>query len=217
MTDFEKDILMREVDDEVRRERLQHFWKTFGTYVVGASVLIVLTTVGIVGWQSYKKSHDAKLTSQLLASQQAEIQKKPEEAESLLKAVIAAKDDSLSPFAEIRLRELYLREGKAKEAQELNMSVMRYQGDVDTFGWFAQMLGADVKTLKELDTSSNPFRATSRELLAVNYLKEKNYTEAAALLNAIRSDAETPPTLKERADMLLSTIPANEITKPSAN
>lgn len=216
MSDFEKDILMREVDDEVRRERLQHFWKTFGTYVVGASVLIVLTTVGIVGWQSYKKSHDAKLTSQLLAAQQAEMQKKPEEAESILKAVIAAKDDSLSPFAEIRLRELYLREGKAAEAQELNMSIMRYHGDTDTFGWFAQMLGADPKKLKDLDTSDNPFRATSRELLAVNYLKEKNYAEAAELLKAIRNDAETPPTMKERADTLLSTIPATE-TKPASN
>jgi len=213
MTDFEKDILMREVDDEVRRERLQHFWKTFGTYVVGASVLIVITTVSIVGWQSYERSNDAKLTSQLLAAQQAELQKKPDEAEALLKSVISANDVSLSPLAQIRLRELYLREGKTKEATELQMTS---QADRDAFGWFADMLGADDKKLQDLNTADNPFRSTSRELLAVHYLKEKNYDAASQLLKAIRDDAETPPTMKERADILLSTIPASETTQQPA-
>lgn len=214
MADFEKDILMREVDEEVRRERLQHFWKTFGSYVVGASVLIVITTVGIVGWQSYERSNDAKLTSQLLASQQAELEKKPTEAEALLKSVIGANDVSLSPLAQIRLRELYLREGKTKEASELQLTS---QKDKDAFGWFADMLAADDKKLQDLNTADNPFRATSRELLAVRYLKEKNYGAASQLLKAIRDDAETPPTMKERADMLLSTIPASETTQQPAN
>lgn len=206
MVDFEKDSLMREVDDEVRRERLQRFWKTFGTYVVGASVLILLLTVGAVGWQSYKKSRQAELTSQLLAAQRALTDNRTQEAEGLLKGVVKANDPSLSALAEIRLKELYLREDKTKDAEATAVSLMKYDGDTDAFGWFSEMLGADEKKLAELNNEANPFRATAREMLAIRYLEKKDFAAARTLLTSIRDDAETPPTMKERASLLLSTV-----------
>lgn len=206
MADFERDALMREVDDEVRREKLQRFWKTFGTYVVGASALILLLTVAAVGWQSYQKSKQAALTTQLLAAQRALADNRTPEAEALLKDVIRAKDASLSALAEIRLKELYLRDGKAAAAADMPVRILKYDGGTDAFGWFSQMLGADEVKLAELDNGANPFRATAREMLAIRHLEQKNYAAARALLNAIHADAETPATMKERASLLLSMI-----------
>lgn len=206
MVDFEKDSLMREVDDEVRREKLQHFWKTFGTYVVGASVLILLLTVGAVGWQSYKKSQQADLTSQLLAAQRALMDNRVQEAEGILKGVIDANNPFLSALAEIRLKELYLREDKTEDAAAIPTGTAKHDGNTDAFGWFSHMLGADEKKLLELNIDANPFRATAREMLAVRYLEKKDYVAAKKLLVAIRDDAGTPSTMKERASLLLSTV-----------
>ena len=37
---------IREIDEELRRERLMKLWERYGAYAVGAAVLIVAATAG---------------------------------------------------------------------------------------------------------------------------------------------------------------------------
>ena len=45
--------IFQEVDEEVRRDRFNKFWKEYGAYVIAAAVALVLGTAASVGWREY--------------------------------------------------------------------------------------------------------------------------------------------------------------------
>ena len=50
------DMMAREIDEELRRERLLQLWDKYGTYVVAAAVALV---VGVIGYQYYQSRRAA--------------------------------------------------------------------------------------------------------------------------------------------------------------
>ena len=51
MADPIRDVMAREIDEELRREQLLKLWDKYGTYVLAAVVLVVL---GVAGWKIYE-------------------------------------------------------------------------------------------------------------------------------------------------------------------
>jgi hypothetical protein len=51
MADSLKDLMSREIDEELRREQLLKLWDKSGTYVLAGVVLVVL---GVGGWKYYE-------------------------------------------------------------------------------------------------------------------------------------------------------------------
>jgi hypothetical protein len=48
------DGLLREVEEELRRERLEKIWKDYGTYILGAAAAIVVGVLGFKYWESHQ-------------------------------------------------------------------------------------------------------------------------------------------------------------------
>ena len=48
------DGLLREVEEELRRERLEKIWKQYGTYIIAAAAAIVFGVLGFKYWESYR-------------------------------------------------------------------------------------------------------------------------------------------------------------------
>src|SRR5207302_506430 len=53
----------QEVDDAVRQDDLKAWWKRWGNYVVGATVLLVVAVVALVGWRQYDASRRAQAST----------------------------------------------------------------------------------------------------------------------------------------------------------
>ena len=47
------DGLLREVEEELRRERLEKIWKQYGTYFIAAAGVIVLGVLGFKYWENH--------------------------------------------------------------------------------------------------------------------------------------------------------------------
>ena len=47
----EQDILLREIDEELKQENLQQLWKRYGTLIVGGALLLVAGVAGFQGWK----------------------------------------------------------------------------------------------------------------------------------------------------------------------
>src|SRR5262245_35720583 len=45
--------IIREVDEELRRERFEKLWRKYGTYALGLAALVVLAVAGYIQWQHY--------------------------------------------------------------------------------------------------------------------------------------------------------------------
>ena len=60
---FMSDII-REVDEELRRERYMKLWERFGIYVVGAAILLVAAVAAWRGWEWYQARESLKSSAQ---------------------------------------------------------------------------------------------------------------------------------------------------------
>lgn len=58
--------LVREIEEDIRRERIDKLWNSFGKVIVGISVLVILATIAVVVYQNHLRSQAMDKTSQLL-------------------------------------------------------------------------------------------------------------------------------------------------------
>ena len=52
---------IKEVDDELKEERLAKLWKKLAPYVIGFSSGIIFFVAGIVGWENYTKKKNQRI------------------------------------------------------------------------------------------------------------------------------------------------------------
>ena len=50
------DSFIREVEEELRSDRLKGFWDRFGTYIIAAAVIVVIATAAWTGYEYYTES-----------------------------------------------------------------------------------------------------------------------------------------------------------------
>jgi hypothetical protein len=58
--------LFREIQEDIRRERIDNLWHGFGKVMVAISVVVVLATIGVVIFQNHTRSRAMDKTSQML-------------------------------------------------------------------------------------------------------------------------------------------------------
>jgi hypothetical protein len=58
--------LVREIEEDIRRERLDKLWHSFGRVMVMVSIAVVLATIGVVIFQNHTRSQAMDKTSQML-------------------------------------------------------------------------------------------------------------------------------------------------------
>lgn len=216
------ELLLREAQEEVRRDQMEKLWKAYAPYIVGGA-LVVLAVIG--GYQFTKqraaeaaaKAGDAyaratqsgaegKLADarksftemaksgsggyQALAAMQgadAAIKaEKPNEAVALLDQL--ANDSSADPIL--------------RDAARIKAATLR----VDTAPW------TEIQNrLTPLQDASSPWRFSARELFGLAAFKAGKYAEAKQSFQALIGDPQAPPSLRQRAEVVISQIIAAEL------
>ncbi len=59
--------ILKEVDDALRRERMEKMWKEYGHFVLGFILFVILATAVYSGWSAWNESVQSKQTEQLMA------------------------------------------------------------------------------------------------------------------------------------------------------
>jgi hypothetical protein len=210
--------IFQEVDEEVRRERLQKLWERYQNYIVALVAVIVLA---VAGWRGYdylqaKKAAESG-TAFEVASQLAE-DGKHTEAEAAFAKIATEGTPSYRTLARLReAAEIAIRDPKAaieaykKVASDASvgqtmqdLAALRagaLQADAGAF--------ADAKaTLESLTADGRPFRHSARELVVVAAWRAGDTVEAKRLSEVIMADGQTPPGMRNRIQMLIALIAA---------
>ena len=110
------DTFIREVDEELRGERLRGIWKRFGPYVIGAAIAVVLIVAVNEGWSWWQRTTAADASDRYYAALELAEQGDVAAAQTALEAIA---DDGSSGYATLaRFREaaLHARVGERAEA-----------------------------------------------------------------------------------------------------
>jgi hypothetical protein len=203
-----------EVDEEVRREQFKKLWERYGTLFIALAFLIV---AGVAGWRGYHYWQDkraaetgAKFTAAALLAEQG----KHEDAEKAFARVAAEGTAGYRVLARLReAAELAARDPKAAVAvyDDIAASSSTGQPLKDFAAVRAAMLLLDsapladiTRRLEPVAAAGAPFRHSARELLAVAAWKAGDTTVMRKWTTLIRGDQETPPSVRQRVEVLLS-------------
>jgi len=206
--------IFREVDEEVRRERLQQLWERHGNLIVALALLIVLA---VGGWRGYDWWEDRKATESGAAFEaavalaesgkqdeaQAAFSKLAREGSSgyriLARFREAAELAKADPAAAVKAYDsLAAESGVGRSLQDL--AVIR-----------AGLILVDTATPAELATrlepltaSDRPFRHAARELLALGAWRAGDAAAAKRWFDLIATDLETPAGTRQRIEVLMT-------------
>lgn len=211
--------IIREVDEELRRENWENLWKKYGKYLVGAALAAVLGTAAVVGWREYDRSTRIEAGNTF-----AEL---IERVENTRDPAVAA--DMIASYLETAPPEGYatlaqLREAKLRaDAGENEMAIALYDelaadGDApplfrDLAALYSVRMQIDdgnpetlMSRLEPLAADGNPWRYTARELQAVLALRSGDTARARELFTRLADDMDAPDSLRTRATEMLRAL-----------
>ncbi len=220
MTD-NNDTLLREVEEELRREQWEKVWKDYGTYILVGAALIVAAVGGRQAWQSYSRSQAEAAGSEFQAAITLAEQGKSEEAKTALKDLAESGPAGFATLSSLNLAASHLRDGKEAEALAV-FEKLSQNAATPMIADFARLQAAALKLgdadftemqnrLNDLAADTSPWRIAAKELLGTAAYKAGKNDEAKKILTSLLGDPATPRTAVERINIMMSAIAADEL------
>ena len=206
--------IFQEVDEEVRREKLQQLWERHSNLIVALALLIVLAVGGWRGYEWWETKKAAESGAQFEAAITLAEAGKQAEAQAAFAKI--AQDGSSGYRTLARFREAAeLAKSDAGAAAKLYASLAADSSLDRALRDLAAvregMILVDTAPLAELTaklepltTADRPFRHTARELLALSAWRNGDTAAAKRWLDLIATDAETPAGTRARMDVLMT-------------
>ena len=212
--------IFREVDEEVRRERLAQLWERHSGLIIGFAVLIV---VAVGGWRGYEWWEAKKAAESGSAFEQAASLAeggKYAESQAAFAKLAAQGSSGYRTLARFREAAELARTDKdaavkAYDALASDSSTGRTLQDLAAVR--AGLLLVDTAPLADLTARLEPltapdrtFRHTARELLALAAWRSGDQAAAKRWFDMITSDIETPASMRSRIDVLIALAGARD-------
>jgi hypothetical protein len=210
--------IIREVDEELRREDWENVWKKYGKFVVAGAVGIVLATAAVVGWREYDQSRRMAQGDKFAAAvARVENAEQPQEAADIMAALAADASAGYATLARFREAKYRADAGDRGAAIVLydrlasDTSVEPMFRDLATlYSVRMQIATGDpvalTARLAPLTVDANPWRFTARELTAVLALAVGDTEAARQIYAPLADDLNTPESLRARAAEMLRAL-----------
>ena len=197
--------IFREVEEDVRKERLEKLWKAYGDYFIALLVLLILAIGGYELWQRYEASQRAKASVAFTAAEKIA---NPVQAmaayEALSKTSLPSGYATLTKLAEANTLPV---QGKVNDAIALYKGIAA--SDSGPVGAVARIRAAwlmadsasrtDLESLLEpINGPTSAWREMAREVLAYSDYKNGHLLAAQATLDALAADPDSPDALRSR-------------------
>ena len=111
------DGLLREVEEELRRERLEKIWRDYGTYIVALAAVIVLAVAGYKFWESQRIAASQSAGAQYEDALILLNEKKEGSAEKEFEKIAAERSGGYRSLAQLQLAGAQAKQGKKAEAK----------------------------------------------------------------------------------------------------
>lgn len=214
------DSFIREVEEELRSDRLKGFWDRFGTIIIGIAVLIVVATAGYRGYEYYSQTQASASGDRFLAALNLANEGKPDEALSALQALEADGYGAYPVLARMRAATVLQEKGDTEGAVAAFDAVAADESAPDAVRDMARIRAAYIlvdtgsaadvaQRAEQLSADNNPLRDAAREALGLAAWKEGRLGDAKTLFRQIVDNPTAPRNAVQRANIMLDLITAS--------
>ncbi len=214
------DSFIREVDEELRSDRMKSIWKQYGKYIIGLAVLIVIGTGAVRGYEYWTKQQANSSGDAFLAALNLAREGRQDEALAALRDLESSGSGSYPALARMRAATVLADSGDVGAAIS-DFSVIGNDSSVPAAvrdiariraGYLLVDNGSydDVAAQVEgLSGPDNPMRHSAREALGLAAWKAGELTQAREWFAQITGDTGVPAGISQRAQMMLDIIAAS--------
>jgi hypothetical protein len=210
------DTIFKEVDEELRSDRMRSIWRRYGPYLIIAAVLVVLAVAVNEGWSWWQRTQAAQSSDQFYAALKLADGTDVEAAQKALNDVIAQGSGGYPMLARFRQAALLAQDGKVDEAVKAYDALSTSQTN-QHLREIALLLGAyllvdkgDVAGVQQrvggLITANDPLRNAARETLGLVKYKAGDLDGAAQAFQDAIADPSGDTGMRGRLQVYLSEL-----------
>lgn len=209
--------IFREVEEEVRRERLEKLWKQYGDYIIAGASILVIAAAGYQLWRYHEAQARAQASADYMAAEQL---LESGQTQSAAKAFAHISEDAPGGYArvsELQQADALLASGDRTNALTVYKRIAAGEDELLSaiarvrIGWAT----VDSSSKQELESelapltaANSPWRSMAREILA--YADYRSGLAKAALgeFKALADDTGASPGVRQRAKAMVTVLTA---------
>ncbi|AHK45110.1 MULTISPECIES: tetratricopeptide repeat protein [Ensifer] len=214
------DSFIREVNEELRSDQMKNIWARFGSVIVAIAVLIVLGTIGKVGYDYWRDNASSKSGDEFLQALNLAKENKADEALAALNNLQKDGYGAYPVLARLRAATLQAEKGETDAAIKAFSEIGKDTGLPEALRDAARLRAAyllvDTGTydqvsaeVEQLAVPQNNMRHSAREALGLAAYKAGDTAKAKSWFQQIVDDPQSPRNVAGRAQMLLDVIAAS--------
>ena len=215
--DAPNEAFLREVDENLRRDRMESFAKTYGKWVIAAVIVFLAAVGGYLFWQNKQKEKAAAQSEELTSVYNQVGNGGIEGAKKKLEPLAKADNDVVRALAMLTEAAVALGSNDRNTALAKYRAISADKGIPDAYRnlalirstalEFDQIKGSEVVSrLAPLAKPGDPWFGSAGELTAMAYLKDGQKDKAARLFAAIANDKQVPDTVRNRAAQIAGSL-----------
>ena len=221
------DMLAREIDEELRRERLLKLWDQYGTYILAIALAVVVGVGGYKFYESRRAQANQEASTRYIIGLRDFAMNKPGEAQKALENLAVNAPAGYAALSRLRLAGYDQGAGNLAEAAAAYEDIAKDGGIDPILADYARLQiamlkldSADFTDLKNrltpLAAEKNPWRFSARELLGLAAYKAGLSAEARNHFQRLITDRTAPPGIAERARTMLAVMAQSEAAAPAS-
>ena len=226
MTD-RNDTLLREVDEELRRERFEKLWKQYSNQILLAAAAVVAMVGGYKLWESRRIAAAEAAGAAIVDARLKLADNKLDDGLKALESLTKTAPAGFGALARLQTAAADLKAGKPADALAA-FEALGKDGAADPLLRDYAKIQAAALRLQDADWTEmqnrlNPlavekaaWRANARELLGLAAMKAGKTDEARSVFQQLLGDRHTPPGVAERVQMAMARIVAEDLAKAPA-
>ena len=208
--------ILREIDEELRKEQFAKLWMRYGKILIGIAIVVVSSVAGYKAWQSYDVTHRGQQGERFSATIRLVGEGNREIALDALTAFQADASQGYQMLAGFQAAAL-MADGEDEQGATAAYDKLANDNSLDIiYRDLAILLGTIqrlnsggdkaslITDLASLAADNNPWRYSARELIAVLAIQSGDKSKARELFIALSDDATTPRGIRLRAKELLT-------------
>lgn len=204
------EAFLREVDDELRRDRLASFWTRYGRLLIAAIVLGLAAFAGYLYWRNHQQEVRGQEGEKLQSAYDALAAGRAAEANKPLDELTRSSSEGYRALALFTQADILLQRDDLKGAAAKFAEVARNEEFAPAFRDLAliRQTAAEYDTLqpqavvdrlRTLAVPANPYFGSAGEMVAVAHLRAGRRDLAGRLFGQIARDENVPASLRQRA------------------
>ncbi|HEY1875877.1 MAG TPA: tetratricopeptide repeat protein [Rhizomicrobium sp.] len=200
--------IFREVEEDVRRERIEKLWKAYGNYIIAAIALVFLSIGGWQLWDRHVQQERAKVAAAFIGAQRIS---NPQAAASAFADLARTAPKGYASVARLSEAGAMMASGQQSSAIDLYKQIAK--DDSGTIGMVARLRAAWALAdsasrnqledlLKPLNQPGSAWRQNAQEVLAYADYRAMDMKSALAKFSALAADPQAPDSTRRRAEAM---------------